>query len=210
MSGGSMTAVYLILGLGFVAGLYYALTQITARQRRLNAELTRLERLAAEVAMNAEAILERVDERVDRLNELATEVEAAAAAARVAVESAGQAAPAPTAAPAEPVAEEPQPKPKKQRTRKAPAAKAEPAPAEPAQPAPALQVAQPAPVESAPAPAAETKEGVKSLAKYQEVRTAVFALADQGKDAGAIAQAMGLPRGEIQLILNLRGRKVTA
>lgn len=201
MSGGSMTAVYLILGLGFVAGLYYALTQITARQRRLNAELTRLERLAAEVAMNAEAILERVDERVDRLNELATEVEAAAAAARVAVESAGQAAPAPTAAPAEPVAEEPQPKPKKQRTRKAPAAKAEPAPAEPA---------QPAPVESAPAPAAETKEGVKSLAKYQEVRTAVFALADQGKDAGAIAQAMGLPRGEIQLILNLRGRKVTA
>lgn len=186
MSGGSMTALYLVLGLGLVAGLYYALTQITARQRRLNAELTRLERLAAEVAMNAEAILEQVDERIDRLNQIAAAVEATAAAARAAVEAAAQApltATAPVApgaqaapeAPAAPAAVESRPTPKKRRTPKEPATSPEPL-----------------------------------TAKYQELRSAVFALADEGKEVGEIAQKLGVPRGEVQLILNLRGRKVTA
>lgn len=219
MSGSSMTVVYLILGLGFVGGLYYALTQITARQRRLNAELTRLERLAAEVAMNAEAILERVDERIERLNEIAEAAEITVTSARAAVEVHVQAPPvAPVAAPAPaqasvpapapaPGAEEAQPARKKSRPRKAPAVQAKPkAPPEPVAQAPAAP--QP---ESEPSGPVEAKpEGIKSLSKYQELRTSVFALADQGKEIGEIAQALGVPRGEVQLILNLRGRKVTA
>lgn len=71
-----MTAIYLTLGLAIMGGLFYALTQITARQRRLNAELTRLERLAGEVALNAEALLDRVDERAMRVGELLGRAEA--------------------------------------------------------------------------------------------------------------------------------------
>jgi hypothetical protein len=41
-----LTIVYLLLGVAFMGGLFWALTQITARQRKLNAELARLERLA--------------------------------------------------------------------------------------------------------------------------------------------------------------------
>lgn len=74
-----LTIVYLMLGLAFMGGLFWALMQITARQRRLTAELSRLERLAAEVSLNAEAILDRVDERTDRLNELLERAEAAVA-----------------------------------------------------------------------------------------------------------------------------------
>lgn len=186
MSGGTTTAIYLLLGLGLVAGLYYALTQITARQRRLNAELTRLERLAAEVAMNAEAILERVDERIERLEALAAEVEAKVNAARAAVEP--QPLPAPEEAPvvpaAQPAAEEAPSKPKRQRSKTAGAAQPEP----------------PAPASAEP----------KAQPNYQERRAAVFAMADEGKEIGEIAQALGIPRGEVQLMLNLRGRKVTA
>lgn len=193
MSGG-MTAVYLVLGLGLVAGLYYALTQITARQSRLNAELSRLERLAAEVAMSAEAILERVDERIDRLNEIAAGVEATAAAARLAVEARVEPA-------AEAKADKAQPKPRKRRAKQEVATQSEPKPDPKADPKPEPTVAAQAEVEP---------ESVKSLAKYQEVRATAFALADQGKSIGEIAQELGVPRGEVQLILNLRGRKVTA
>lgn len=90
-----MTVIYLIGGLMLCGGLFWVLTQITARQRRLNSELTRLERLAAEVAMTAEAVLERVDERVLRLEEMAAKLER-----EMAVAPAPAAAPAPVASPA--------------------------------------------------------------------------------------------------------------
>jgi hypothetical protein len=165
-----------------MGGLFWALTQITARQRKLNAELARLERLAAEVALNAEAILDRVDERADRLNELMARAEARVAEA-VAVQP-----PAPVEAPVEaPAGEAP---PKKKRTRKAPAPAAES-------------------VEPKPEPEAVTNSPTP-IAKYQELRGAVWAMADQGKSPSDIAQALNVPRGEVQLLLNLRAKKVTA
>jgi len=97
-----LTIIYLMLGLAFMGGLFWALMQITARQRRLTAELTRLERLAAEVSLNAEAILDRVDERADRLNELLERAEAAVA--RVPAEAPpAPVAPAPSVVIPEPV-----------------------------------------------------------------------------------------------------------
>jgi hypothetical protein len=133
------------------------------------------------VALNAEAILDRVDERADRLNELMARAEARVAEA-VAVQS-----PAPVEAPVEaPAVEAP---PKKKRTRKA------------AAPAPAAEVApEPEAVTNSPTP----------IAKYQELRGAVWAMADQGKSPSDIAQALNVPRGEVQLLLNLRAKKVTA
>lgn len=146
-----MTTVYLLLGLALMGGLFYALTQITARQRRLNAELTRLERLAAEVSMNAEAIFEQVDERMGRLDDLVK-----SAQGRVDVSAV----------------------------------------------APQVQKETPAQAPTLPPPT--------SMQKYQEVRAAVWTLADRGDDPITIAQALGIPRGEVQLMLNIRGRKVTA
>ncbi|HYF93940.1 MAG TPA: hypothetical protein VD969_17130 [Symbiobacteriaceae bacterium] len=166
-----LTIVYLLLGVAFMGGLFYALMQITARQRRLNAEMTRLERLAAEVSLNAEAILDRVDERVDRLNDLLARAEAAVAA--VPEPAAPEVAPTP-------VAEEEAPK--KKRTRK---------PKEAA----GSEAATPAPT---------------SIEKYQKLRDAVRTLSDQGKDPSDIAQELGIPRGEVLLLLNLRAKKVTA
>ncbi|HWI63612.1 MAG TPA: hypothetical protein VNT75_17395 [Symbiobacteriaceae bacterium] len=163
-----LTIVYLVLGLAFMGGLFYALMQITARQRRLTAELTRLERLAAEVSMNAEAILDRVDERTHRLHELMERAEARVAAA--------VAAPVPVAAPA-PVAT----------------------------PAP---VVTPAAVAAPPEP--EELPEPTSMQKYQGMRTAVWHLADKGKNPSDIAQELGIPRGEVLLLLNLRTKKVTA
>jgi len=201
--GDSMTAVYLVAGLLLVGLLYYVLTQITARQRRLNAELTRLERLAAEVSMNAEAILERVDERIDRLNELTTEVEQRMSELRAAAAN-QSAAPAllPNTQPAaaapgmsEPKAEE---APKQRKPRKRAAQEVATVPAEP----PAAPVEEPATPEDPTNPT--------SLQRYQQLRVAVSSMADQGKSAAEIAQELGVPRGEVQLILNLRGRKVTA
>jgi len=43
--------------------------------------------------------------------------------------------------------------------------------------------------------------------RYADLRQAVWRLADEGKDAVAIAEALGVPRGEVLLMLNLRGRK---
>ena len=51
------TVLYLLLGLAAIGALAFAFYQVTARQRRLMAELTRLERLTAEVVMSAEAVL---------------------------------------------------------------------------------------------------------------------------------------------------------
>jgi hypothetical protein len=177
-----LTIVYLLLGVAFMGGLFWALTQITARQRKLNAELARLERLAAEVALNAEAILDRVDDRADRLNELMTRAEA-----RVAEAVAVQTPPPPVVEAPAPAAEAAPPK--KKRTRKA------------AAPAPAAEVS--------PEPEAGTNPPTP-IAKYQELRGAVWTMADQGKSPTDIAQALNVPRGEVQLLLNLRAKKVTA
>lgn len=131
-----MTAIYLILGLAGMGGLFYGLMQISARQQRLNAELTRLEQLSGEVSMMAGAMLEQVDMRIDYLIDMVEQVEK-------------RIAPAPG-------------------------------------PTPAL------------------------TQHYQEVCSSVQTLADQGLDAGQIAERTGVPRGEVQLILNLRGRRAGA
>ncbi len=166
------TAIYLLLGVGLMGGLFYALTQITARQRRLTAELTRLERLAAEVSMNAEAVLERVDERMEQLTAMLAQVSSAVEAAQAA------AAQPPAPAPAPAVAAEPK------KRKRAPKVEAQP-------------------------PAPEANEPT-SIQRYQQVRSAVWAMADEGKELGEIAQALSIPRGEAELMLNLRGRKVRA
>lgn len=179
--------VYLLLGIALVGGLFYVLTQITARQRRLNAEITRLEQLAAEVSMNAEAILERVDERIDRLNQLAAQVEVQAVSRLLSSEDS---LPAPEAVATEPVAL-PAATPKRKRSQKNRPAAEQPE---------AGQLVSPQPAAEEPGPAQ----------RYQEVRMAVWAMADEGKDAIAIAQALSLPRGEVELLINLRSRKVNA
>ncbi|MFZ5826800.1 MAG: DUF6115 domain-containing protein [Bacillota bacterium] len=183
--------VYLLLGLAVVGALVYALMQVNARQQRLHAELTRLERLAAEVAMNAEAVLEQVDQRIERLNRLAAAVEAKAQSAQP--EEVPQPAPTQEKAKA------------KKRAPKA-ASKAEAAKTAAAQ-APAEEPpvqAEPPAAESAPPPAPKTP-----AERYSGLRQSVFALADQGKSVLEIAEALSIPRGEVQLMLNLRGRKVS-
>lgn len=154
------TAIYLIVGLAVMGGLFYGLVQLTARQQRLNAELTRLERLSAEVSMTAGAMLEQVDMRIDYLNDLVAQVEQRLAAAAQ--------------------------------------------PAAPAQPQPPTPTPAPAPV------AGKAPTAPASIQRYQEVRAEVSALADQGLDAGQIAERTGVPRGEVQLILNLRSRRASA
>lgn len=170
-----MSMVYLVLGLALIGGIFWTLTQVTARQRRLQDELTRLERLAAEVALSAEAILDRVDDRTERLQALLASVEAAAAAA------VDEQAPPP--------ATEQEPAPKKRGGRR----KKDQTPAEPVAEAAAAQELPPA-----------------SIERYQALRTRVLELSDAGKELGEIAQLVGVPRGEVQLMLNLRTRKVTA
>ena len=159
------TVAYLLLALAVIGALAYALYQVNLRQQRLMAELTRLERLTAEVTMNAEAVLDEVDQRIERLNQLAAAVEA-----RVTAAPATMPAAAPEAT-AEPIAQ--------------PAA--EPAPEPDPTPAP----------QDAPAPAD----------RYGELRQAVRALADEGKEPVEIAAALGVPRGEVLLLLNLRGKR---
>lgn len=192
-----MGIVYLFLGLGLVAGIFWTLTQIATRQRRLQDELSRLERLAAEVALNSDAILDRVDERTERLQALLAQVEAAAAAFSEATARTAEAALAQEALRADleqvspPTAQESAPPPRKRgRTRKQEAA--------PAPPPPAGETTGTA---QAPPPA--------SMERYQALRTRVEELSNQGLDAGTVAQLVGVPRGEVQLILNLRTNKVT-
>jgi hypothetical protein len=173
-----IVTLYLLIGLAVAGALYWALTQITARQRRLNAELTRLEQLAAEVSLNAGAILERIDQRTAELTALLAQVEA-----RVEAHAEATLEPAPAPAPA------PAPR-KRSRTKE-----------------PERQALQPAP---SPAPTPPASEVPAPVQRYQELRTAAWALADQGKESGAIAEALGIPRGEVELLLNLRGKKVSA
>lgn len=174
--------IYLLLGLAAMGGLFWLLTQITDRQRRVNAELTRLERLAAEVSMNAEAVMEHVDERIEQLQRLAGEVEAKMAL--VAAQSAmGQ------ATPLEPT---------------------------PLQVGPTVEVSPVPIVSQAPAPRKRGRprkvqppvEAPTSLGRYQALRAQVVSLAGQQMDAAAISKQLGMPRGEVQLILNLLTKKL--
>ena len=61
------TFLYLVLALAAVGALAYAVYQVTVRQQRMLAEITRLERLTAEVTMSAEALLDEIDQRMARL-----------------------------------------------------------------------------------------------------------------------------------------------
>lgn len=176
MGEGLTIVIYLLLGLGVVGALYYAVMQITVRQRRLDAEMTRLERLAAEVAMSAEAILERVDERIDYLEKLSAALEARAAQIQP------------------PPAEGERPRPKRTRSRQAGARAAQ-----------AAETSGPAGQ-----PAAEPESPEEAGRNYAEIRTRVYAMADAGHDELEIARALGIPRGEVQLILNLRSAKMNA
>jgi len=180
-------ALYLTLGVALMGGLFWTLTQITARQRRLNAEMIRLERLAAEVSMSAEAVLDKVDERIDQL---------AALLARAEQTAQGQVEGS-AAAPA--TSQEPGPAPRKRKRSR---------PRTTPQPAPEHSAAAVAP--EAPAVIETPLPTPPPLQKYQDLKTAVRELADQGRTSGDIAEELGLPRGEVQLMLNLGTRKVTA
>lgn len=178
-------AVYLLLGLAVAGALIYALMQVNARQQRLHAELTRLERLTAEVTMNAEALLDQVDERIERLQQLAAVIEERAKA------SLANPLPVPAAEPAPALVQAPT------------SAEAQ----APAEGAPSMAVASPPPAEPASeATPAEAKPG----GRYDHLRQSAFAMADQGKSPLEIAEALLIPRGEVQLMLNLRGRKVSS
>jgi uncharacterized protein YciI len=180
-----VTALYLLLGFLLVGALYWVLIRITARQRQLQADLARLEELSAEVTLHAEGIFDQVDGRLARLTAVMGALEAKAAAAAQPVVAAG---------PVEPAAAAPAPAKRRGRPKKAahPEAAAQPTPA----PVPAEPV-QPQPE-------------VTSVARYQALRPQVWALADQGRPVDAIAHELGLPRGEVQLLLNLRTRQITA
>lgn len=148
--------LYLLTGMGAVGGLLWSLTRVTDRHRRLQAELTRLERLSAEVTMHAEAVLDRVDERIAELQRLAEAVQVPAVT--------HVAAPEPTPAPAEP------------------------------------QAASPAEPEEEPATPV-------SMDRYKHLQAQVLALSAQGMSEADIARELGVPRGEVQLMLRLRHRK---
>lgn len=200
--------LYLLIGLGVMGGLYWTLNQITRRQRKVDQDLRRLEELTAEVTLNAGAVLEQADDRIALLQELLQAVELKAAEE-----------PAPTVAESEKKAPAPAPasadRPKDSSVEAAtpvdvaPAALATPlSSVSPAEPGPAATPG-PAPAASEPVPA-EPAAPISSLQRYQALRSAVWALADQGLDPVAIAKKLGVPRGEVQLMLSLRSRRVTA
>lgn len=168
-----MFPVYLMAGLTGIAALCWLLYQANLRHRRLQAELTRLDRLAAEVTLHAEAVLDQVDERIAQLQKLMD-----VASAQVAAAAAAAAAPAPAA----------------RHT------------AAPVLPPPSAY--RPAP-EPPPAPAPQPPQDSDPL-RYSELRTQVAALAEQGVAVGQIAQTLGIPRGEVSLILNLNKKKASA
>ena len=176
-----MFPAYLIAGLLGIAALCWVLYQANLRHRRLQAELLRLDRLAAEVTLHAEAVLDQVDERTAQLQKLLE-----AASAQVAAATGVASAPTPTPVPA-------------------PAPGSAPAPAPGYAPAPATAPA-PAPP---PAQAVQPADENDSL-RYSELRTKVAALAEGGIPVAQIAQMLGVPRGEVSLILNLQKKKASA
>jgi type IV secretory pathway VirB10-like protein len=159
--------------MGTVGGLLWTLSRFTNRHRQLQAELTRLERLSAEVAMHAEAVLDQVDERIAELQRLAALTQA----------------PAPV--PAEPKAEVPAQLP------------AQPS----AQAVVQAPVQAPAPAPAPPAPTVVAAPTEPAGDRYQRLQAEVLALAARGKSESDIARELGVPRGEVQLMLRLRHTK---
>jgi len=241
-----VTFVYVLLALAAVGALAYAVYQVTVRQQRILAEINRLEQLTAEVTMSAEALLDEIDERMARLNDLAAELEIRAVAevqakARAKAQTGAQAldegrpraqAQAQTEAleegrarvltqaqageqeqvrrqagtPAQAQTKKPtHEKPQQDEARAQrmsepePAAEPEPASQKPKRGRRTRTESQTTAVE---APQAQTPAD-----RYGDLRQAVWRLADEGKTAVEIAEALGVPRGEVLLMLNLRGKK---
>jgi len=170
--------LYPIIGLAVVGGLYWVLTEMTRRQQRVDASLRKLEELAAEVTMEAGAVLEQADERIALLRELLEAVELKAR---------------------EQAAEKASGEDRAHGAAREPASVQEPVPLrEPAQVQEPVGVAAP-----------QTAPG-SSRERYQAIRAEVWALADRGLSEAEIARRLGIPRGEVQLMLNLRARRVTA
>jgi|GEM_PF-1683111 len=261
------TVAYLLLGLAVIGALIYAFYQVNRRQQRVMAELTRLERLTAEVAMNAEAVFDEVDQRLERLRQMAAELEERAARqlqagprpqSSSAVPAQGGAGPqsgtdAEAGTPEQPRYPVPPPaqvqpgariQPEKppvhpqsavrayealQRlaqpelrppgdartpmVSQSPEATARHAPADgkgpvPSAPEAAGSAEPPQPEEPEEMAAAVPLQQAASPAdRYEALRQEAWRLADEGKDAVEIAGALGVPRGEVLLMLKLRGRR---
>lgn len=193
-----MFPAYLIAGLLGIAALCWILYQANLRHRRVQAELLRLDRLAAEVTLHAEAVLDQVDERIAQLQKLmdAASAQVAAAASAPTPTPAPTSIPAPTPAPAA-----------------APRHTAPPAASPAASPYSAyrpLPEPAPAPAPAAAQPAAAAPQAEADPPRSSELREQVVALAEGGSTVAQIAQALGIPRGEVGLILNLNKKKASA
>ncbi len=189
------TVLYLLLGLAAIGALAFAFYQVTARQRRLMAELTRLERLTAEVVMSAEAVLDEVDQRVAELKRLADALASAPGEGRAGSTPSDRAS-------AE--TEEPTPTPTQTAAQMPPQELPETPAQTPVQAATRAPAQKPAEEPAGSVP--QHGDADRSADRYTAAREAVYRLTDEGKSPVEIAEALGLPRGEVQLILNLRGR----
>jgi len=200
------TVAYLLLALAVIGALAYALYQVNARQKRLMAELTRLERLTAEVTMSAEALLDEVDQRAQRLSQLAAELEQKAVRQVQAPPSEAHisAAGSPAAEPAALGTVSAGPSHVEPAATEFPAA--EPRPEWVSRPGGEAKSAEPLPGRPDSGAAAPVQFPAPSD-RYRDLRQVVWRLADEGRDAVEIAEALGVPRGEVMLLLNLRGKK---
>lgn len=187
------TVLYLLLGLAAIGALAFAFYQVTARQRRLMAELTRLERLTAEVVMSAEAVLDEVDQRVAELKRLADALASAPGEGRAGSTPSDRAS-----------AETEEPTPTQTAAQMPPQELPEMPAQTPIQAATRAPAQKPAQEPAGSVPQHGDADG--SADRYTAAREAVYRLADEGKSPVEIAEALGFPRGEVQLILNLRGR----
>lgn len=206
-----MVYVYLLMGLAFVGAMLFLLQQITVRQQRVSAEMARLEQLAADVAMTTEAVLDRIEQRGERLKALADRIEAQAQQVEAEKQTAPgvkeeAAAPTPEAPKAEaqkpdaPAAPVEAPTKRKRTTRAKSSEKVE-------TPAPKRQRKPKAPAAgdekaSAAARTAAVEEAPADHDRQDEVRR-VLELTGKGKSAPQIAEVLGIPRGEVELIRNL-------
>lgn len=219
------TFLYLVLALAVVGVLAYAVYQVTVRQQRILAEITRLERLTAEVTMSAEALLDEIDERMARLNDLAAQLEIRAVAevqAQAQSQSKAKARTGPQAVPQEARYAAEAPSQQQAQTQATPVPAQEEAQAQAQRPP-----AEAEPARQKPKRGGRVRTGAKTTAsevqttaepetetqplapadRYGDLRQAVWRLADEGWNAVEIAETLGVPRGEVLLMLNLRGKK---